>query len=81
MLTMMLLVLLTLTPLIAHAGDVRCTTRWDEGLQIHRTECTDGSRAVSRWDTGLQHWQSDVVKAPQGDQPPRGWPTSGKPPR
>jgi hypothetical protein len=62
--TIVLIVLLTLAPLIAHAGAVRCTTREDPGLQRSVTECTDGSRAISKWDAGLQRWQSNVVKPP-----------------
>jgi hypothetical protein len=73
--TIILAALLTLAPLVAHAGGpARCTTRWDEGFQIYRTECSDGARAVSRWDAGLQRWQTDITKPPQGDKPPRAWP-------
>jgi hypothetical protein len=81
MATITLIALLLLAPL-AYAGDTTCCiTREDPELRRWITECTDGSRSVSRWDAGLQRWQTDVTKPPQANQPPRGGPTPGKPPR
>jgi hypothetical protein len=76
----LMLIALLLAP-IAHAGDVRCTTREDPALKRWVTECTDGARAVTRWDAGLQRYYTDITKPPQGDKPPRGWPGPGKAPR
>jgi hypothetical protein len=78
----MLLALLTLAPLMAHAGETaRCTTREDPAFKRWVTECSDGARAISRWDAGLRRYRTDITKVPQDDTPPRGWPRPGKAPR
>jgi hypothetical protein len=80
MYTIILLALLTLAPLIAHAGDVRCTTKEDPQFQRWVTECTDGARAITKYDEPFQRYRTDITKAPQGDRPPLGWPKLGKAP-
>jgi hypothetical protein len=72
---------LMLTPLMAYAGDVRCTTREDPELQRWLTECSDGARAITRYDEAFKRYQTDIVRPPKGDQPPRGGPTPGKRPQ
>jgi hypothetical protein len=71
--TIIWVVLLTLAPLIAHAGDVRCTTREDPPFKRWLTECTDGARAITRYDA-FKRYRTDVTKPPQGNKAPQGWP-------
>ncbi len=82
MFSMILLAVLTLAPLMAHAGGTaRCTT-W-EGPVFHRwlTECTDGSRAVTKYDAQFRRYRTDVITPLKGEKPRKGWPTPGKAPR
>ena len=54
--------LLAFTAVSAWAGGpARCMARWDEGFKRHRTECTNGGRAVYRYDAGLKSWRTDIV--------------------
>ena len=63
----------------ALAGNpVRCTTREDPQFQRLITECTGGARAITKYDKQFQRWRTDIVRAPKGDKPPRGWPVPGK---
>jgi hypothetical protein len=71
------LMLALVTP--ALADTTHCTTREDAQAQRLITTCTDGSRAVSRYDAQAQRWYTDVIRKPQGDKAPRGWPMPGKP--
>ena len=79
MLTIILLALLTLASIANAGGTTHCTTRYDGGLKLWRSECSDGSRAITRWDAGLRRYYTDVTKAPK-DGMPHDWPTPAKPP-
>ena len=65
MLIIMWVALLTLTPIAAAGGPVRCTTYAEKTLGRLQTLCDDGTRAVSTFNKTLEGWETTITQSPR----------------
>lgn len=53
------------------AAQSNCTTKWNQFLGQHESNCTDGSRTESKYNPFLKQWESTTTPGHSPQQPYR----------